>query len=188
MCVAFLLNLLDIFDMKIVDCGLPINTLISKSFEKIDYIDAFETKFPFTRKIAPEFFASSFISSFPPWVKKLIILRDCLVIPFGLKPVDLPAISDRLLAPELRVGESIGIFKVFGKSKNEVMFGEDDKHLNFRASFILEHKSGQCNLIVGTTVSYVSRLGRLYFQLIKPFHKIIVKSCIRSTICKLTER
>lgn len=73
-------------------------------------------------------------------------------------------------------GEQLALFKVFNKTDNEVILGEDDKHLNFRVSLFLDHKKSETKkktLTITTTVEFNNWFGRLYFLPVRPFHNLL---------------
>ena len=72
-------------------------------------------------------------------------------------------------------GERFKLFKVFTKTDDELVFGEDDKHLNFRISLLLDHnQTDKKTLAITTAVEFNNSFGRHYFLIVKPFHKLIV--------------
>merc|ERR1712046_407292 len=109
--------------------------------------------------------SKAFFSSGPKWVGRLFILRNKIVSIFGLKTSG--NITDREKQLEnfkCEPGEQLGLFKVFTTTENEVILGEDDKHLNFRVSLILNPKGKKTenkDLIVSTTVEFNNWFGRL---------------------------
>ena len=61
------------------------------------------------------------------------------------------------------------------------MLGEDDRHLDFRASLLLrpcEAESGT-ELVATTVVHCHNVLGRAYLMVIRPFHHLVVRSNLR---------
>jgi hypothetical protein len=60
--------------------------------------------------------------------------------------------------------------------------GEDDKHLNFRASVLKDKTNGTVSLT--TVVHYNNLWGRVYFFPVKPFHKIIMKALLKRYLRK----
>ena len=80
-------------------------------------------------------------------------------------------------------GSRIGIFKVYETNAVEVLMGEDDKHLDFRASALYQpaEASGaqRARLVFSTVVHCHNRLGRGYLGLIAPFHRLVVKAYLR---------
>lgn len=115
----------------------------------------------------------------PSWVRKLMLIRDSIVKFLGLKT------SPKLqhLNTKIEVGKQIGIFKVYSTSTNEILLGEDDKHLNFRVSIYKEPSNQFVN--VSTVVHFNNLLGRIYFFPVKPIHRLIVTAALRETVNRL---
>ena len=81
--------------------------------------------------------------------------------------------------------EKLGLFRVFHRTDNEVILGEDDKHLNFRISLYKEDtpdSEGSKHLTLSTTVVFNNWFGKLYFLPVKPFHKLIVPKMLKGII------
>jgi hypothetical protein len=69
------------------------------------------------------------------------------------------------------------IFTVSARSENEIVMEENDKHLKFRTSLLMD--GGQ--LYLTTLVRYNHWLGKLYFIPVKPFHRMLIKSQLKKT-------
>ncbi len=85
--------------------------------------------------------------------------------------------------------QKIGLFKIFSKSENEIVFGEEDKHLDFKVSLLQEVNPDTPqvkNFYCTTVVKYNNRLGRIYFFVVKPFHKLIVPRMMKQIIKKVS--
>lgn len=80
---------------------------------------------------------------------------------------------------ELKPGTAIGVFEVRDRKLDEIMLGENDRHLDYRISVQLEREEGKCWVIVSTVVKFNNWLGRVYFVPVRPVHKIIVPAMIR---------
>lgn len=68
--------------------------------------------------------------------------------------------------------------------------GEDDKHLNFRVSFLLHQHTAQPHhytFTLSTTVHINNGWGRLYFLPVKPFHTIIARKMIKGIVKQLLQ-
>jgi hypothetical protein len=106
---------------------------------------------------------------------------------FGLKA---PEVKDKeVLEVPIKVGAVVGLFKILGISENEVLAEEDDKHLNFRISIILDSipssTGNRYSFKFSTVVQYTHWTGKVYFFIIKPFHKIIVPVMMRRIIANI---
>jgi hypothetical protein len=106
-----------------------------------------------------------------PWVQMLTGLRDTIMTRFGVKT-----------SRELRGGGSdrIDIFRIYSVSTNEMIVGEDDRHLDFRASILLRPSEAEAGdeLVATTVVHCHNLLGRSYIALIAPFHRMVVRSIL----------
>jgi hypothetical protein len=138
---------------------IPENSVISNGFEKIDYFDTYRVV-KTTNASAEEIAADIF--KLPNWANWLMKIRNSIVRVFGLKTSN-----------EARKG----LFTVIDQNENEIVMGENDKHLNFRTSVLVDRTNSFIYLI--TLVRFNNFWGRLYFLPVKPFHKLIVKSIMK---------
>ena len=173
--------------MTIIKTILPECSILSGNGKRYDYLDSFQGLFVDKEdKLRPIDISKAFLLSSPKWVDRLFKLRNKIAGLFGLKTsgdiVDRQKASDTF---KCEPGEQIGLFKVFGRTDDEVVLGEDDKHLNFRVSLFLDKSKDnkiQKRLTISTTVVFNNWLGRLYFLPVRPFHKIIVPTMLRGII------
>jgi hypothetical protein len=165
-------------------CALPNNSFIQSSFRVIDYHDAFAGEFDLNRDISIDECVYAFFESAPNWVNFLMNLRNKLVKNLGLKSSDVFDINNQKADFKMEVGSGLGVFKILRRSDQEVMMGEDDKHLNFRVSLLLNQVGGSTkySLILSTAVKMNNWFGKLYFLPVKPIHKLIVPVMLRGII------
>ena len=81
--------------------------------------------------------------------------------------------------------------KFFSRTENEVVPGEDDKHLNFRISLFLEQNIEEAEkkkLIISTTIEFNNWFGKIYFLPVRPFHKLIVPTMLKAIIKELEKQ
>lgn len=156
---------------KIEPAALPPASRLSSSHGRADFADAFSVELPETASGNAEELAGHIFTQQPGWVAMLMSIRDGLVRPFGLKrAVDFQASG----------GDRIGIFRVFERYRDEIILGEDDRHLDFRVSVLLQPAADDRprRLIVTTLVFYNRLLGRAYIALIAPFHRMVVRTSL----------
>lgn len=72
------------------------------------------------------------------------------------------------------VGSKLMSFTVLTRNENEIVMGEDDKHLKFRTSVFVDREKSKVYLT--TIVKFNNWLGKFYFIPVKLIHKILVKS------------
>lgn len=131
--------------MTISKSILPINSILMTSERKYDYIDSYSGFFmDRNNNITSTETGKAFFMSGPKWIEKLFTFRNKLVGFFGLKTsgkiTERQHIIDDFKAEK---EEQIGLFKVFDKTQNEIVLGEDDKHLNFRVSLLIEKQDSE---------------------------------------------
>jgi hypothetical protein len=149
---------------------VPENSAVSKEFREVHYVDSFRLE-KMTDDSLQKITADIF--SLPAWVYWLLNLRDSIVKPFGLK-------TSKKMEEEKDKSTEEYFFPVLELLDNEVIMGDSDYHLNFRISVLIDRSA---NLIFVTTVVHYNNLwGRLYFFLVRPFHGIIVKACMKRLI------
>ncbi|MDB5479394.1 MAG: hypothetical protein JWO83_447 [Caulobacteraceae bacterium] len=112
--------------------------------------------------------ARSMLAQPPAWTRGLMALRNALVTPFGLKIDAGP--GDRR--------ERIGLFPIESATRNRVVLGFDDKHLDFRVVVDVVGAGVVREVTATTLVRLHNLLGRAYLTAILPFHKLIVRSML----------
>lgn len=157
---------------------LPAQSRIASFYAKTDLADAYAIELPDHASGRPEELARFVFSHLPPWMRRLMRLRDALVGGFGLKTAaKLQSMSDEEL--ERRVG----IFHVYDSGPDEIVFGEDDRHLNFRLSLLCRPASPTSSarqVVLSTVVRCHNVWGRLYLAVIAPFHRRIARSSLNN--------
>ena len=176
--------------MKILKTSITSDSVLYSSLDRYHYIDSFKASLHDTKDtINVSSVAKAFFISSPKWIGQMLQLRNQIVSRFGLKTEGSELSKEELLANfSCEPGDQVGLFKVFEKTNNEVVLGEDDKHLDFRVSLFLTplHKnSTKKDLTISTTVIFHNWMGRLYFLPVKPFHRIVVPTMLKAIVKEL---
>jgi hypothetical protein len=151
---------------ELLECNEALkNSIVFNEFGKVDYIDSYRA-IKSTDESMEEI--SNQIFKLPPWIIRLMKIRDVIVRPFGLKTGKDFGFKDK--------NPKDYFFAKIAQTENELIMGETDRHLNFRVSVLIDRLSSLIYLT--TVVHYNNRLGKVYFFFIRPFHKIIVKSAM----------
>jgi hypothetical protein len=103
-------------------------------------------------------------------------LRDIIVKGFGLKTGDK---NDIIIEPHYSIGSKAVYFTVLDRNENEIVMAENDKHLNFSTSVMVEKDPASSTINLSTIVQFNNFFGSLYFLPVKPFHRIIIKSLLK---------
>jgi hypothetical protein len=106
----------------------------------------------------------------PWWIRALMVMRNGLVAPLGLKTGREKAMA---------TSRKIGFFPIFTETPERVVLGLDDKHLDFRIAVDVAKLEGARRQITATTlVRSHNLLGRLYLAAVLPFHRVIVPTML----------
>lgn len=153
---------------------IPEKSLILSGFGKIDYCDTYKIQ------IASNDYSVDTITTdifrTPKWVENLMKFRDIIVKGFGLKTGDKNDVSNE---PHYSIGSKAVYFTVLDRNENEIVMAENDKHLNFRTSVMVEKNTASSSVYLSTIVQFNNFFGWLYFLPVKPFHRIIIKSLLK---------
>lgn len=154
--------------------NIPEKSLILNDFGKIDYSDTYKIQITSNDysvdKITTDIFKT------PKWVDNLMKLRDVIVKGFGLKTGDK---NDIIIEPYYSIGSKAVYFTVLDRNENEIVMAENDKHLNFRTSVMVDKNTANSTVYLSTIVQFNNFFGWLYFFPVKPFHRIIIKSLLK---------
>ena len=150
--------------------AIPENSVITSGFGKIDYSDTY-CAVKETDETAEEIAAR--VLKLPKWANWLMNIRDAIVRIFRLKT------STEILQ------EHQG-FPIISQHENEFVSGENDKHLDYRLSILVDRENS--SIYFTTIVHFNNFLGRLYFLPVKPFHKVIVKTILKREIMPSVQR
>ena len=109
----------------------------------------------------------------PAWFVGLLGTRDVLAALVGLK-------TSRRVREEAqrRGGETVAFFPIAARTADELVLGEDDRHLDFRLSVLRQAVAtgNGCELVLTATVRCHNLVGHAYLLAISPFHRLIVRS------------
>lgn len=156
----------------------PSESQVTRIYDKTDLADAFAIRLPDNAIADPEALAHFIFSHQSSWVDGLMRMRDAIVAGFGIKTTG--QLEGKLASSNSR---RVRFFKIYATHAHEVVLGQDDKHLDFRLSVLLQNRQipgGSARYVVISTVVHChNRLGRTYLALIAPFHRLITKSSLR---------
>ena len=152
--------------------AFPADSRIAPLVRHADLADTFAIHLPSDASTDPEVLARFIFDHQAAWVGRLMRLRDAIMARFGVK-------TARQLR---RSGERrVSIFRIYQRETDEIILGEDDRHLDFRVSVLRSERSdsGHAVLMLSTVVHCHNRYGRLYLFAIRPFHRLVVMSGLR---------
>jgi hypothetical protein len=168
-----------LFRPSVQACEAPANSLIRAHLPGADFHDAFRTAVAHPERTAMQHFLAA-LSGTPGWVRQAMTLRNRVVVHFGLRqPPPWQPTPGR--APDsYRPGERLGVFELLHIDDDEVLAGDDDKHLRVLLSVRrVPAQDGQPARVVLSTVVHIHNLlGRLYMLPVGPAHKLIAPAVL----------
>lgn len=173
--------------MRISQTELPERSVLNSKEVVYDYTDSFEGALRDREgNIGPVEIAKSFFRSGPKWIETLFALRNKIVALFGLKtPGKITNKQEMLSNFQFEPGDELGLFKVFFKTPEEIVMGQDDRHLDFRVSLFVNchiNEKTHKTVTISTTVKFHNWMDRIYFLPVKVFHRLIVPSILKGII------
>ncbi|KHN65930.1 hypothetical protein AV645_14895 [Acinetobacter calcoaceticus] len=114
----------------------------------------------------------------PQWIEWSMNLRNQITSKIGLKDLgSFKQIDPHKLEGEYAAGDRIGIFTLLQRTENELVVGDDDKHLNVTLSI---YKNETTQVFTVTTIVHIKNLlGRLYLLPVIPAHRKIVPATLQ---------
>lgn len=166
---------------KVREVPVPVASGLLPSLKRIDFAEAYETPLRLPHIDSGDAYLAIFGFE-PAWVRWLMHLRGLIAVLLGLShPFDArPMAGDE--KPRFQPGMRVGPFTVQSVSTDQIIVGDDDKHLNFRISVLKTARDGQCFITVSTGVEIHNRLGRVYMFVVKPFHRFLALYMVRQAV------
>lgn len=164
--------------MKITETDIPSDSL-TQDFLPADYSDAFKCTFISQEEISADDFQIAFWTHPTKWVDILFKIRNALVRVVGLNG---GKFNDEEIKTCIKENKNHKLFSVACKSENETVLKLTDKHLNAHLSAYITEKNNCKTVNLITIVHFHNRLGYFYFNIIRPFHNIVVKGMMKHVI------
>jgi len=153
---------------------------LEKYFQKADFTDVkvFEGETTLRKFIA------SMLSYYPWWIVRLYRIRKLLVGLLGLVKHEAPRELPNLQPEDVSFteGENVTFFIVRSAKEDAYWFSEtpEDKHLRAYFGVVVEPAGSSLKrFYVVTTVFYKHWTVPIYFNLIRPFHHLVVSRMAR---------
>lgn len=163
----------------VIKTEVPSSSKISTQLSGAYYFDSYKVRISNNDRTALNIYLE-IVSKTPSWINYLMSIRNNIVSILGLKNLGhLGEIDTGKPESEYCVGDRVGIFSILSLSKQEVILGDSDNHLDAKLSvFILDDSENK--VVTISTVVYVhNMLGRVYMLFVKPAHKLISPAMLR---------
>jgi len=163
----------------IFETTIPAASHLNHDLAGAYFHDCWQTTVAPHRRTAMEMYLET-VRRTPGWVNFLMSLRNRVVGLVGLKNLgSLGGLRPEKAAADYKPGDRAGIFRVLRVSDDEVILGDDDRHLRVQVSVCKLRHDGQDAVAVSTVVHLHGLLGRIYMIPVAPMHKLIVPAVLR---------
>tara|TARA_B100000686_G_scaffold7898_1_gene7911 strand:+ start:100 stop:624 length:525 start_codon:yes stop_codon:yes gene_type:complete len=166
-------------NIQIIEELIPNSDKIFITFGKINYEDRFCLIFKTKKIIDVDFIIVNLIKSIPKWFKFLLDLRNLIANIFGLKTGKFVKVYENEEISNFKQDQLIGDIFILLKEKNHLIVELKDKHLDFRFSIWIRQEDCKTKLSLSTIVKFNNIFGKIYFFLIKPFHRLIIPNILK---------
>ena len=138
-----------------------------------NWADAFEIE---TRREFKDMrsLAEQTIGTMPRWARALLMVRNALVVPLKLKSGSLNDEQD--------AANYVAFFPILEETKDQIVLGLDDRHLDFRIIVDRRKTAEAFRLRATTLVNRHNTFGRIYITLVTPIHRLIVRSVLKNAL------
>lgn len=159
--------------ISVTEWSPPATSQLADWYSQADLLDSFAVHVPVGLDRGIRDMAEAVLGRPELWVKTLLFVRDSAVSLLGLR-------TSADLRDASRAGDHIDLFPVLFAHNTELVVGEDDRHLDFRISLVVqEGADGRRQLVATTAVRCHNRVGHSYLAVIRPFHRLVMRSRLR---------
>jgi hypothetical protein len=161
---------------RVIEVPVPHDCSLLGRFQTVYFCDAYQTALSKPNLSVQELYEAVFAHP-PVWAKGLMKIRGLVASALGLKHVDNAVLPDQ--GTQYQVGQRAGLFSIQSIEANELVVGDDDKHLNFRISIYRSSAKGVPAVTLSTAVEIHNKVGKLYMLVVTPFHRLIARSMLQ---------
>lgn len=174
--------------MKVQSTLIPWDSLIQTAIPYPNFEDCFSVRFTSNITLEIDEVVYKCFSTFKGgWVNYLFKLRDWLVKPFNLKTSEKNQPLLHTEPKKITTGGKVTFFDVVDVNNEEVLLYAEDLHLEAYFAISLQKSGNKTTLTAATTVNIRNSFGKAYMTLVKPFHKLIVRSMLQRVAKEYTK-
>jgi len=168
--------------VSIIECDIPSGSALSRDLVQNAYFhDSYRA--PLTRPgLGIVDIYAAILGHAPLMLKLLLIVRNAVVRPFGLKAPPASEIMYSRFKTGHAVGDSIGRWRIFFISDDEIIAGGDDRHQDFRVSVLRQRNAETASVVVTTICTVHNAFGKIYLFFVIPFHRYGVRKLMLNAV------
>ncbi len=168
--------------MSIVECDVPSTSALGRDvIESAYYHDSYSAPLARPQLAIADIYAAIFAHQ-PLTMKLLLIVRNAVVRPLGLRAPAAAEIMRSELKGRYAVGEKVGLWSIFFIGEDEIVAGANDRHQDFRVSVLRVHSASGASVVLSTICTVHNLFGKIYLFFILPYHRYGVKTLLRNAV------
>jgi hypothetical protein len=150
--------------------AFPSSSKLSGRLAEAYYHDSYDAPLARPELTMLEIYAA-LLAQLPWWARVLLIMRNAIVSPFGLRTEPAADVWKPKIRDNYRPGDKFVRFRLYDQDEEEIVAGADDKHLDFRVSVLRAREQDVEKVILSTVIFTHNVFGRLYLFFVLPFHR-----------------
>jgi len=160
---------------KSVETPLPADSLLRDTLPSFDVEDCFVRTLSGRPFSSPKDLLLGIVKHHPLWIQNLLLFRDFILKPWGLK-TPFAQLASGPSSYTFERGSKIGGFNLIAISDTSLVFSFEDKPLTAHICLSLSADKSQASL--SSRVLFHNSMGKIYFLTAKPFHKFVFKELL----------
>jgi hypothetical protein len=165
---------------QVKEVPVPVACNLFHGLKAVHFCDAFQA--PVTNpELSPHDTCRAVFACAPAWIDMLLKIRGMFASVLGLRHGGEAGFQ---VTPDARyeVGQRVGRFLIRSIERDELIVGENDKHLDFRISIYRSSLNGVEAVTVSTAVEIHNIIGRIYMLVVEPFHRYIARTMLQRAV------
>ncbi|WP_027183081.1 DUF2867 domain-containing protein [Desulfovibrio inopinatus] len=154
---------------------IPLVTMLSQDTDYVDWKSVCG-RMPLDR------FVVSLLQYRPVWLQSMYAFRAIVAGILGIRLPTMTGTFSRSHAP-MTPGEQLGPFRVVEAAYDSYWIGKtEDKNLIAHIVVVASQQQTDTRFDVGTFVTFLRPTGRLYFQIVRPFHHLVLTTAMAAAV------
>jgi uncharacterized protein DUF2867 len=147
--------------VSVVECDVPRHSALGKDLiERADFRHAYRAPLNRSDLGVVEIFFVIFARR-PAWMNLMLIARNKAAALAGLEVPTTSEIMNMQKRDRYLVGEKIGPWPIFFLDSNELLAGQNNKHMDFRLSIMKVHDRVRPSVVVSTLARFTTSSGNI---------------------------
>jgi Protein of unknown function (DUF2867) len=165
---------------QVKEVPVPVACNLFHALKAVHFCDAFQAPAS-NPELCPQEAYRAVFGCAPAWVGILLKMRGMVASMLGLRHGGGTGFE---VTPGARyeIGQRVGRFLIRSIERNELIVGENDKHLDFRISIYRSSLNSTETVTVSTAVEIHNAIGRIYMLVVEPFHRYIAQTMLQRAV------